>query len=275
VLSDVEIKASLHDHILEIDPFVDNNLQAASYDLTVGRVLGGDAKEEEGGTMNERGTQRHSEAYYEIPPGGSVAILTWEKLVLGAEIAGHVNLQNHMAIRGLELLNPGHIDPGWGHNTKGKSVGFELTAIIRNISNRPQKLLPKETFLTIVFYRLGVPTTNPYVPEEWFEDPIKRAADLDAKAQRIRAFVEFQKEILDQLEDKLSYKDVLASLGLLTATLGLVITFVVAFVVTSSAPTQVNINGFLVDRSVLLFGLGFLLAVIIIVVSVRRKKRDI
>ena len=192
--------------------------------------------------------------------------------MLSNEVAGHVNLMNRRAIQGMELLNPGHIDPGWGLDSAGKVVGFELTAVVRNISNKPLKLRIKDPFMTIVFDQLQTPSTKPYPPSEILLDPIKRAADLDVKAQRIREFVELQKGIQNELKSKMSYKEVLGSLGLLTATLGLVITFVVAFVATSATPVELNINGFKIDRSIVLFFLGFLLTIIVIVVSIWRSK---
>jgi hypothetical protein len=173
----------------------------------------------------------------------------------------------------MELLNPGHIDPGWGTNSSGVAVGFELTAVIRNISNRHLKLMPNEPFLTLVLDKLQTATTKPYTASESLQDPLKRAADLDMKAERIREFVELQRDIQDQLKDKMSYKDVVESLALLTTSLGLIIAFVVAFVSTTSTPMQLSVNGFTFDRSILLFAFAFLLTVIIIALSVSKRKK--
>ena len=247
---------------IKIDKFDQKNLQASSYDLTVGRVLGGIAKKGDKGT------------YYSIEPGGSAAILTAEKLMLNSEVAGHVNLMNRRAVQGMELLNPGHIDPGWGINTKGEPVGLELTAVIRNISNNPLELQLNESFLTIVFDKLETPTSKPYPPSEALFDPVQRDADLDVQAETIRQFVELQKRIKDALNTKMSYKDVLNSLALLTASIGLVITFVVAFVAGSATPVPLNIAGVMIDRSVLLFIFGVFLTIVIIVVSSKGKKTE-
>jgi len=274
-LSDKDLEKLLEEKAIRIEPFCEENLKPASYDLTVGRVLGGEAKEDTKLLVRRGKMKEERKVYYEIQPGGSVIILTAEKIALNNHVAGHVNLMNRRAIKGMELLNPGHIDPGWGCTTTGEKVGSELTAVIRNVSNEPVKLSPKDEFLTIVFDKLETPAERRFKPAPQFVDPTQRVAYLEVEAQRIRKFVELQKNIQDQLKEKLSYKEVLESLGLLTATLGLVITFVVAFVATTSAPTQVSINGFMVDRSVLLFALGFLLTVIVIIASVWRKKKTV
>jgi deoxycytidine triphosphate deaminase len=80
-----------------------------------------------------------------VPPGGVVALFTREILDLPADIAGTAFPINAMSSRGLLVLNPGHVDPGFrGHLT------------VKALNLRKSELLLRfdEPIFTVLFEKL-------------------------------------------------------------------------------------------------------------------------
>lgn len=80
-----------------------------------------------------------------VPPGGVVALFTRETLDLPADIAGTAFPINAMSSRGLLVLNPGHVDPGFrGHLT------------VKALNLRKSELLLRfdEPIFTVLFEKL-------------------------------------------------------------------------------------------------------------------------
>ncbi len=237
-LSDTNIHSRLGTDI-HITPFKSDNLQPASYDLSVGLVF----------QAKTRST--HGRTVYVIGKGEAAAILTDEKIYISREISGHVDLRNELALKGLLLLNPGHIDPGWGTIKGGTIVGLQLTAIVRNISDKDIDLPHGMTFLTMTFSELKTPTPNPYVLGMSEQE---RTQKLISTSQSVANFVETERQIQRRLEEidsklqtKVSWDELLRSLGWLVTGLGLVLALMASIITSSAQFKEVSIGGIVVS----------------------------
>jgi deoxycytidine triphosphate deaminase len=104
LLSD-EIKHYVHSFKL-VDPFTEDNLKAAGYELTIGDefVIGGNKKD-----LNKDGEIR-------IPPFNVVVIKTAETINLPRFLIARWNVRVKWAYEGLLWVGAAQVDPGWvGH----------------------------------------------------------------------------------------------------------------------------------------------------------------
>jgi deoxycytidine triphosphate deaminase len=255
-LSRADISAEIASGNLQIRPFERDSLQPASYDLRVQEVF--HARSE------KRLTDGKEQLVYIIEKDQSAAILTSERIYLSNGICGHVELTNTLASKGLHLLNPGHIDPGWGQNESGVIVGYELTAIIRNVSNKAVELKVREPFLTLTLTYLKTPSPNPYRLKISETD---RIATLYSKSERIAAFVEASRETenrLSAMENKLesmdatkvSWQDLLRSLSWLITGFGLVIAVVAGIITTAARYPDIAVGTLSIPSPVFEFIVG-------------------
>ena len=125
-----------------IDPFSEESLQPAGYDLRVGdeAYMGGkilDIKEE---------------GKLVIPPKTHALVLTLERIKLPDDVMGDMKLRSSLAREGL-LGSFAWVDPGWD----GK-----LTLALFNASDKPIVLSHGERFVQIAFVRLEAPARHPY-----------------------------------------------------------------------------------------------------------------
>jgi len=137
-----EIKYYCREHSL-IEEFNEDNLQPASYDLSLGSKNHVGAKPK---VLDDK------ERYLEISPYDVAVVSTHEKLNLPLFIIGRWNLRVHYAYEGLLWVGGPQVDPGYrGH----------LYAPIYNLSNRVVRLEYRRPFATIDFVR-----TTPYDEEK-------------------------------------------------------------------------------------------------------------
>ncbi|WP_297509325.1 dCTP deaminase [Thermococcus sp.] len=125
-----------------IEPFSEESLQPAGYDLRVG-----DEAYVEGKLVDVKG-----EGKVTIPPGSYALILTLERVKLPDGVMGDMKLRSSLAREGL-LGSFAWVDPGWD----GK-----LTLGIYNASHEAVDLEYGERFVQIAFVRLEGPARNPY-----------------------------------------------------------------------------------------------------------------
>jgi len=125
--------------------FPKNCLQACSYDLRIGTIF------RDGQIINDS----HSEAnkQFIINPGEIISIFTWEELDLPNNVMATAFAINKQSSRGLLVLNPGHIDPGF----KGC-----LTVKAINLRKVPLTISRGAEIFTVVFQTLPKSTTSPY-----------------------------------------------------------------------------------------------------------------
>ncbi|WP_297501829.1 dCTP deaminase [Thermococcus sp.] len=125
-----------------IEPFSEESLQPAGYDLRVGAEA-----YVEGKVVDIKGEGKVS-----IPPSSYVLVLTLERVKLPDDVMGDMKLRSSLAREGL-LGSFAWVDPGWD----GK-----LTLGIYNASHEVVELEYGERFVQIAFVRLERPARKPY-----------------------------------------------------------------------------------------------------------------
>ena len=117
-----------------IDPFDENNLKPARYQLT----LGSEAK------LGGRPVIIDDKNPLVIPPHQVAIVRTQEVLNLPRFLVARWNLRVDMVYRGLLWVGAGQVDPGW--------VGY-LPCPVYNLSNDPVEIKAGERLFTIDFVR--------------------------------------------------------------------------------------------------------------------------
>jgi deoxycytidine triphosphate deaminase len=111
---------------------VPSSYRAASYDLTVGRII-----------APEHDPQKNSEPYT-IPPQGMVEVISAERVKLPADIAGFTTLKNSLCNQGILAISVGIIDPLY--------TGLMSSTLI-NFSKSPVELRSGDPFLRVTFHQ--------------------------------------------------------------------------------------------------------------------------
>ncbi len=128
-----------------IEPFSEELLQPASYDLRVGDQAASSAKKE---VLDLTKT-----GFIEITPGDFVIMLTHEKLTLDLQHTARFGLTSSYARKGLIATVGPQVDPGF----EGRLI-IGLT----NLSSKPIIVPHKDRFLTVEFHRLHHPSSTLY-----------------------------------------------------------------------------------------------------------------
>ena len=130
---------------IAIEPFLDKQLQGASYDLRVG---------DEGATTSSKKIVYIKESgFLVIQPGDFATILVLEELRLSPLHTARLGLRSKLARKGLIPAIGPQIDPGY-HG--------RLTVALANLSPKPISLSYGEDFVTAEFHQLTQPSTRPY-----------------------------------------------------------------------------------------------------------------
>ena len=125
---------------------VKSNLQACSYDLRIGTIF------KEGQIINEN--HPDSNKQFNIKPGEIINLFTWEEVKLSSNIMATVFPRNTESLgKGLLVLNPGHIDPGFEGPISIKAI---------NLRKDPLSIQRGQKILTIIFEEMPNSTTSPY-----------------------------------------------------------------------------------------------------------------
>ena len=125
-----------------IEPFSEESLQPAGYDLRVG-----DEAMVAGKLVNVR-----ESGDVVIPPKAYALVLTLERVKLPDDVMGDMKLRSSLAREGL-IGSFAWVDPGWD----GK-----LTLGLFNASEKEVKLHYMERFVQMAFVRLEGPARRPY-----------------------------------------------------------------------------------------------------------------
>ena len=125
-----------------IEPFNEESLQPAGYDLRVGNEA----------YLNGKIIYVKDEGRLVIPPKTYALILTLERVKLPDDVMGDMKLRSSLAREGL-LGSFAWVDPGWDGN---------LTLGIYNAADEPVELEYGERFVQIAFIRLEYPSKSPY-----------------------------------------------------------------------------------------------------------------
>lgn len=127
------------------DDYEAKNIQGASYDLRIGTLF------HDGNIVSVRDAASHDKSI-RLGPSEIITMLTLEKVNVPLDMHATVFAINKNSSRGLLILNPGHIDPGYN--------GFISICAI-NLSKEVRYLLLHDEIFTISFHQLTSQTT-PY-----------------------------------------------------------------------------------------------------------------
>jgi dCTP deaminase len=132
-----------------IEPFHELSLQAASYDLRVGKKVLISGMEAEIDLEEKRSIT--------LKAGCFALMTTLERIALSTEIVGHIGMKSYYIRKGLILLAGLQIDPGWD--------GY-LVLGMYNASPRNITLDYQSPICTVDFYGLTVPASKPFITGE-------------------------------------------------------------------------------------------------------------
>lgn len=149
LLSDVEIRETMQKGNLRIEPFDEQSLQPASYDLRIGKKM----------LVSGEEAQIDMEARRSVTlKAGQFALLTTlERITLPNDIAAHIGMKSYYVRKGIVLLAGLQIDPGWD--------GF-LVLGMYNASPRSITLDYQGPICSIDFYKLAVPVSKGFLTSE-------------------------------------------------------------------------------------------------------------
>jgi dCTP deaminase len=159
LLTDAEIKEALKKDGLEIDPFDDESIQAASYDMKLGKkaiITRTVSLEELKGKVQREDVKEinvDKEESITIPGGAFALVSTLERIKLPTNFAGHIGMRTYFTRKGLVVLSGLQIDPGWD--------GI-LVLGLANISPRSLTIDYKDHLCTIEIHRLNRPAEQKY-----------------------------------------------------------------------------------------------------------------
>ncbi len=152
--------------------YVESNIKGSSYDLRVGTIFIHKRSKRgfsekfipERWFIPERfisiGKENKYDDIYEIRPSSIVTMLTLESVQLPNNICATVFPMNRFSSKGLLILNPGHIDPGF-------NGPISICAI--NLSNETIRLKLRDDIFTIIFESLNG-ETDPYANNTYDEE---------------------------------------------------------------------------------------------------------
>lgn len=144
---------------LLIEPFHEDAIQPASYDLRLGKRALISPKGDESGRAVD--LDKEKDQTLTILPGQYVAILTEEKLRLPNDIAARFGLKSSLARKGLMAFGGIQVDPGF----EGR-----LAISLFNVGPENIKIKLGTPTFTIEFDKLEEPATKPYSGEYQYQD---------------------------------------------------------------------------------------------------------
>ncbi len=147
LMADSQIRAATESGELKIEPFADECLEAASYDMRIGKRLLMSGQNEEI-DLSKRGSAT-------LKPGVFALVTTHESVGLSERIAGHIGVKSYYTRKGIVMLSGLQIDPG-----------FEGVLVIGlyNASPRSITLEYQAPFCTVEFLRLTEAAAKPFAP---------------------------------------------------------------------------------------------------------------
>lgn len=145
ILTDSQIIEAYKKGDIVIDPFDENQVQAATYDLRVGA---------QGATTSTKKIVNLKETgYLSLQPGDFGVVTCLEIVRLGPQYAARFGLRSKYARKGLIATTGPQIDPGYFGR---------LIIGITNLTPKPVSLPYKDDLLSVEFHRLEQASTKPY-----------------------------------------------------------------------------------------------------------------
>ena len=145
LLTDRQIREACDNGDIVIEPFDENQIQAATYDLRIG---------ENGATTSTKKIINLRETgSLLLEPGDFGVIAVLEVITLGPQYAARFGLRSKYARKGLIATTGPQIDPGF-HG--------RLMVGVTNLTPRTVALPYKDDFVSVEFHQLEEPVLKPY-----------------------------------------------------------------------------------------------------------------
>ena len=145
ILTDKQIQAAIKAGKIEIEPFDENQVQAASIDLRVGE-FGATTKTKQKVDIKSKG-------FLMLEPGDFGVVECMEVIKFDDQHAGRIGLRSKYARKGIIATTGPQIDPGY----HGRLV-LGLTNLTPQVASIPYG----DDILTLEIHKLSEPATNPY-----------------------------------------------------------------------------------------------------------------
>lgn len=151
VLSGRQIKREIQERNLVIDPFDEEMVQPASYDLRVGnKILASPLSPAILGAKIELDERLPS---YDVQSGQMVSVLSLERLAFPLDICGRFGIVSSFSRRGINALGGVQLDPGW----RGR-----LALNLLNVGPEAIRITRGDPFFSVEFQRLEEPAEEGY-----------------------------------------------------------------------------------------------------------------
>ena len=166
LLSDREVRSALDGQSIKLDPFNEDGLKAASYDIRLGKKaiitksLSLDELRDriEKEIVPELDVER--ERSITIPGGAFALVTTLERIATDGSHVGHIGMKTYYVRKGLTLLSGLQIDPWWDG---------VLVLGLANVSPQMITLEYQDDLCTIEFHRLSQPAEK-RVPSDYMAE---------------------------------------------------------------------------------------------------------
>jgi len=145
ILTDRQIEEAVNSGAITIEPFNTEQLQAATYDLRVGR--------QGATTSTNKLIDIEKEGYLLLAPGDFAIVTVLEKIALTPQFAGRFGLRSKYARKGLIATTGPQIDPGY----EGR-----LILGLNNLTPRAISIPYKDELVSVEFHKLEEPARHPY-----------------------------------------------------------------------------------------------------------------
>lgn len=159
IITNGEIKEARRKKDIVLEPFSDESLQPASYDMRLGEsaIISKTVSLEELRQEVEKKEITEIDVKKEktivIPPGAFTLLTTLEKIKLSKKYAGHIGMRSYYTRKGLVLLSGIQIDPGFeGHLVLGAC----------NLSPRSLEIRYGDPICTIELHKLNKEVIKAY-----------------------------------------------------------------------------------------------------------------
>ena len=201
ILADDTIRQLVESKQIAIEPFHEDAVQPASYDLRLGRraLISPKGPEERGRAVD---LEKEKGQMLEILPGQFVAILTEEKLALPNDVCARFGLKSNLARKGLIAFGGIQVDPGF--------VGRLVISLV-NVGPELIEIKIGTPAFTIEFQKLEAPAVKPYGGEYQCQDDFPAEQYnfiLSAHTVSLAEIPDLRQQIR-QLNDRLAIIDVL------------------------------------------------------------------
>lgn len=148
VLSDVRILEQLYEENISVDPFIYDNIQPASLDLTLGetiKTLGKKAAIRAYGNNNDMYVEKKFDTY-QMEPGELILASVREKITISSQFAARIENRSSLARLGIDVSTGNFINPGYSGN---------MTIVIKNNNTVPVEICKGMRICQLVIEDVG------------------------------------------------------------------------------------------------------------------------